>query len=155
MKMKSEILVIAEAVLANTRIIEMLIHKLPDADRVAVAEVVGATPSPVVAPMPAPAPAPAPVVAPMPAPVVAPTPAPVVAPTPAPVVAPVVAPVHGPRPFSSQKELIGYVMAKYKELGPVKGQGIQVVMNTLGITNINDVKPEMYQQFWECVEAIQ
>ena len=153
--MKSEILVIAEAVLANTRIIEMLIHKLPDADRVAVAEVVGATPSPVVAPMPAPAPAPAPVVAPMPAPVVAPTPAPVVAPTPAPVVAPVVAPVHGPRPFSSQKELIGYVMAKYKELGPVKGQGIQVVMNTLGITNINDVKPEMYQQFWECVEAIQ
>jgi hypothetical protein len=147
MKMKSEILVIAEAVLANTRIIEMLIHKLPDADRVAVAEVVGATPSPVVAPMPAPAPAPAPVVAPMPAPVVAPTPAPVVA--------PVVAPVHGPRPFSSQKELIGYVMAKYKELGPVKGQGIQVVMNTLGITNINDVKPEMYQQFWECVEAIQ
>jgi hypothetical protein len=91
----------------------------------------------------------------MPAPVVAPTPAPVVAPTPAPVVAPVVAPVHGPRPFSSQKELIGYVMAKYKELGPVKGQGIQVVMNTLGITNINDVKPEMYQQFWECVEAIQ
>lgn len=145
--MKSEILVIAEAVLANTRIIEMLIHKLPDADRVAVAEVVGATPSPVVAPMPAPAPAP----------VVAPTPAPVVAPVvaPAPVAAPVVAPVHGPRPFSSQKELIGYVMAKYKELGPVKGQGIQVVMNTLGITNINDVKPEMYQQFWECVEAIQ
>ena len=155
MKMKSEILVIAEAVLANTRIIEMLIHKLPDADRVAVAEVLGAAPSPVVAPMPAPAPAP--VVAPMPAPVVAPTPAPVVAPVvaPAPVAAPVVAPVHGPRPFSSQKELIGYVMAKYKELGPVKGQGIQVVMNTLGITNINDVKPEMYQQFWECVEAIQ
>lgn len=48
-----------------------------------------------------------------------------------------------------------YVMAKYKALGPVKGGMIQSVLTSLGVTNINEVKPEQYAAFHAGVEAIQ
>lgn len=141
--MKSEILVIAEAVLANIRVLEMLIHKLPDADRVAVAQVVNATPANVVVATVTPAPA----VVEAPAPVVAAPVAPVVA-APAPMAVNPIA-----VPFTSQKELITYVMAKYKALGP-KGSMIQEVLNTVGVKNINDVKPESYKALFDGIEAL-
>jgi len=154
--MKSEISLIAEAVLANIRCIEMLIAKLPEPDRVAVAEQVKASnPTPVA--MPVATPAPAPVVAAPAAPTAAPIPTvtvtvpPVTAPA-APVVASPSSPA--PVPFTTQKELITYVMAAYKQLGPTKGAQIQQVMNTVGIGNINEVKPEMYKPLFDGIEAL-
>ena len=143
--MKSEISLIAEAVLANIRCIEMLIAKLPEPDRAAVAEQVKASnPTPVA--MPVATPAPAPVVA-----TPAPAPAPQVAAAPAPASVPA---GPTPVPFTTQKELITYVMAAYKQLGPTKGAQIQQVMNTIGIGNINEVKPEMYKPLFDGIEAL-
>lgn len=101
-----------------------------------------AAPAPVTAPAPVVA-APAPVAPPMPTPsMFAP---PVAAPAPAPTTA----------PFTDGAGLVGYVMAKYKELGPQKGAMIQNVLVQLGVQNVNDVKPEQYQSFFLGVEAIQ
>ena len=109
--------------------------------------------APVVAPVVA---APAPVVA-APAPVVA-APAPLVA---APVMppmptfaAPVAAPASTGAPFNDPKGLIEFVMTSYKNLGPVKGAGIQGVLTGLGYQNINDVKPEHYAALFSGVEAL-
>lgn len=147
--MKSEILVIAEAVLANIRVLEMLINKLPDADRAAVAEKVqSANPTPVAVPVATPAPA-ATVVTTVPAaasPVTVP-----VAPAPAPV--PVATVNPNAIPFTNQKELITYVMAKYKSLGP-NGNKIQEVLNAVGVKNINDVQPAMYKALFDGIEAL-
>lgn len=94
---------------------------------------------------PAPAPAPAPVAA---APAM-PAPPSFAAPAPAPVVqqAPAV-------PFSDGQGLIAYVMAAYKEMGPAKGAGIQGVLTSIGVANINDVKPEQYGTLYAGVEAL-
>jgi hypothetical protein len=98
----------------------------------------------------------------VPAPV-APAPAPVapVAPvvtTPMEVVVPVaVAPVVAPAPacpITDQPSLVAYVMASYKEMGPVKGNQIQGVLAALGITNINEAKPEQYAAIHSGVEAL-
>lgn len=107
------------------------------------------TPSNTVAPTPASAPAP---VQETPAPA-APTPAPTPAAAPAPAEAPAPA-ATGDAPFSNSQELVAYVMAKYKQLGPEKGMQIQSIMTGLGYGNINDIKPEHYAEFHKQVEAI-
>lgn len=88
------------------------------------------------------------------APVVA-TPAPVAAPVAA--AAPVVqAPVPAATncPITDQASLVAYVMTSYKEMGPVKGNQIQGVLATLGITNINEAKAEQYAAIYSGVEAL-
>ena len=154
---------IAQAVIANTKVIQSLIDALPHDTKAAVAEAVNPTP------VAAPAPAPEPVVA---APVAAPAPAPVVelvqvpvqvpvAAAPAPAMpappvftAPVAAPAPTGAPFSDQKGLIDYVMNAYKEMGPAKGAGIQGVLTNLGYANINDIKPDHYGALFAGVEAL-
>jgi hypothetical protein len=93
----------------------------------------------------------------VPAPVAA---APVVA-APAPIPAPVVeaapaAPVQAAPacPITDQPSLVAYVMASYKEMGPVKGNQIQGVLAALGIANINEAKPEQYVAIHAGVEAL-
>lgn len=142
---------IAQAIIANTKVIQSLIDSLPHESRAAVAEVVKPT-APVEAPQ-APAPAPA---APAPAPA-APAPAPAAPAMPAPpsFAAPAApAPAPTGAPFSDGKGLIDYVMGAYKELGPQKGAQIQNVLTGLGYQNINDVKPEHYGQLHAGVEAL-
>ena len=107
--------------------------------------------APTVAAAPAPvavAPAPAPVAAPVPVapPVVAmPAPPTFTAPPPA---APTAA------PFSDAKGLMDYVMSAYKALGPQKGAQIQQVLTGLGVSTINEVKPEQYAALFAGVEAL-
>lgn len=113
-------------------------------------------------------------IAPIAAPVVAapvPVAAPVVVAASVPVAAPVAAPVmppaptfeipqavtqipQGGAPFSDPKGLIDFVMTSYKNLGPVKGAGIQGVLTGLGYQNINDVKPEHYAALFSGIEAL-
>lgn len=103
------------------------------------APTVAAAPAPVaVAPTPAPAPVALPVVA-MPAPPTFTAP-PVAAPTAA--------------PFSDAKGLMDYVMSAYKALGPQKGASIQQVLTGLGVSTINEVKPEQYAALFAGVEAL-
>jgi len=148
---------IAQAVIANTKVIQSLIEALPHEAKNAVAEAVTvAAPLPV-APAPAPVVQAAPVVAAplaQPAPVAAPVmPAPPSFVAPAPVTAP--APqVTGGAPFSDGKGLIDYVMSAYKALGAAKGSNIQGVLVSLGYQNINDVKPEHYGQLFAGIEAL-
>ncbi len=154
--MKSEIHIIAEAILANTQVLKMLVEKLPAAAQAEVAAVVNTTPAPAPVQAPAapvvtaPAPAPAPVVtapaAPIPAAPVTATPTP---PAPAPA-----APAPSKCPFVDQKGLITYVMDAYKQMGQQKGSRIQGVLDSLGIKNINETKPEFYQPLYEGVEAL-
>ena len=105
--------------------------------------------APTVAAAPAPvAVAPAPVAAPVPVapPVVAmPAPPTFTAPPPA---APAAA------PFSDAKGLMDYVMSAYKALGPQKGAQIQQVLTGLGVSTINEVKPEQYAALFAGVEAL-
>ena len=97
-------------------------------------------PAPVAAPVAPPAPAPvAPPVAAMPAPPTFTAP-PVAAPTAA--------------PFSDAKGLMDYVMSAYKALGPQKGASIQQVLTGLGVSTINEVKPEQYAALFAGVEAL-
>ena len=93
----------------------------------------------------------------VPAPVAA---APVVA-APAPVTAPVAAPVAAAPvqaapacPITDQASLVAYVMASYKEMGPVKGNQIQGVLAALGITNINEATAAHYPAIYSGVEAL-
>ncbi len=151
--MKSEIALIAESVLANCRILELLIAKLPDAVQVEVAkEVAKVNPTPV-----------QPVVQEAPAPVTVPTAAAIaasVAPTPVsipptPVVAaptagastPTAAPapaVPDEVPFKTHRDMTNWIMAQYKEMGMEKGKLIQNVLNEIGSSNINEVNPAHY-----------
>lgn len=57
-------------------------------------------------------------------------------------------------PIADQASLVGYVMASYKEMGPVKGNQIQGVLAALGINNINEAKPEQYAAIHTGVEAL-
>ena len=131
----STIQMIAQAVIANTKVIQSLIDALPHDAKVAVAEI--ASPAP--APAPVPAPAPAPVA--MPAPPV--------------FTAQVPTPAQGSAaPFTDVKGMIDYVMGVYRELGPQKGALIQNVLTGLGYQNINDVKPEHYSALFQGVEQL-
>lgn len=97
--------------------------------------------------------APAPVAAPVtPAPVAAaPTmPAlPTFAPAPAPVAAPVIA-----APFQNPQQVMEYTMGAYKAMGPEKGNKIQGILQSMGVQNLNDLKPEQYVQFYQAVEQL-
>ena len=162
------VLTIAEAILANTRVLQSLVDTLPKATQVAIADqVVKATPvapvaqvvvadtrlmtnpvAPVVA-APAPIPTPTPV-----APVITPVAS---IPVPPPVViAPVVAPPapSGVVPFVDQKGMIKYVMDTYKALGASRGADIQAVLTGIGTSNINEVKPEHYAALYAGIEAL-
>jgi hypothetical protein len=151
---------IAEAILANTKLIQSLVDSLPREAQAAVeakieqskpVEPVAQAPAPVVA-QSAPAPAVAPVVVPTPAPAPAMPAAPVFA-APAPAApAPVVQDVQVP--FSDANGMTQYVLNVYREIGPQRAQGIQAVIQQLGVTNINDIKPEQYGQLWAGVEAV-
>jgi hypothetical protein len=57
-------------------------------------------------------------------------------------------------PFSDSKGLIEYVMTAYKAMGPAKGAGIQGILTSMGLTNINDVQPVQFGDFYAKVEAL-
>lgn len=138
---------IAQAIIANTKVIQSLIEALPHDAKTAVAEVVTVSaPAPV-------APTPAPVVQAAPAPVAPAAPA---MPAPPAFIAPipVAAPAATGAPFNDPKGLIDYVMTSYKALGAAKGANIQGVLVNLGYQNINDVKPEHYGQLFAGIEAL-
>lgn len=65
-----------------------------------------------------------------------------------------VAPQAPAVPFSDGQGLIAYVMDAYKAMGPTKGAGIQGVLTSIGVQNINDVKPEQYATLYAGVEAL-
>lgn len=166
MSNKSEIQIIAEAVLANARVLEALIAKLPDATKVAVAaEVSKATPAPAAVQVPTPEPVipePAPVTvttsaampaAPFPTEPAIPAPIPPAAVVPAAPPAPAAA-SPSKAPFTDQRGLITYAMNKYKEIGAEKGKQIQVILNGLGINNINEAKPDKYDAIFAGIEGI-
>lgn len=106
-------------------------------------QIVQSTPAP--APVATTIAAPAPVAMQMPAPPV------FTAPTFAP---PVSVPTSSVAPFSDGQGLIAYVMDAYKTMGPAKGAGIQGVLTSIGVANINDVKPEQYGTLFAGVEAL-
>ena len=64
------------------------------------------------------------------------------------------APAPAGAPFSDGQGLIAYVMDAYKSMGPTKGAGIQGVLTSIGVANINDVKPEQYGTLFAGVEAL-
>jgi hypothetical protein len=156
----STIQMIAQAIIANTKVIQSLIDALPHDTKQAVAEVVA--PAPVVAPVPVvtvPLVVPTPV-APVAAPVVVVAPVPVmVSPSsmPAPPTFAPVAPVAAPSaaaPFTDAKGLIDFVMAAYRTMGPQKGAQIQTVLTGLGYANINDIKQSDYAALFAGIEAL-
>lgn len=97
----------------------------------------------------------------VPAPIAAAVAAPVAAPAvtisavaaPAPVAAPMVAPaMFAPTAmpaavtgvYADHAAMLAAVMASYKALGPIKGAKIQDILTSVGVVNINEVKPEHY-----------
>ena len=174
MSNKSEIMLIAEAILANARVLEALIAKLPDATKQAVAaEVSKATPAPAAVQVPTPAPVipePAPVTVttspampavPFPTEPAAPAPTPpaavaqaAVAPSGQGAVVQSAAASPSKAPFTDHRGLITYAMNKYKEVGSEKGKQIQVILNGLGINNINEAKPAQYDAIFAGIEGI-
>ena len=175
------IIAVANAITANAEVLKSLIDSLPKATVEAVekkvtkatpkkeAEIVAETPAPVVVVAPV-----APVVETVTQPVVVPVtsampvaPFPTVAAqapaNPAPIpVAPVVtiaptAPVSASPsnvPFNEAKGMMKYVMDSYQALGNIKGARIQEVLGSIGVHNINDVKPEQYAALFAGVEAL-
>lgn len=171
---------IAQAIIANTKVIQSLIDALPHEVRAAVAEVATVT-VPVAVVQAAPAPvapvivlaatpvavaipvavvtAPVAPVTVMPPPPVFTAPAPIPA---APAVAQVVSAAPVPvsaslsekAPFTDAKGLITFVMAAYKALGPQKGSQIQQVLNSLNLSNINDVPLDSYDALYAGVKAL-
>jgi hypothetical protein len=155
----STIQMIAQAIIANTRVIQSLIDALPHDTKQAVAEVVAPAPAPVIAPVPVvnvplvqsvpvvqasvtpmnPAPLQTAAVA-MPAP-------PTFATAPTPV-------AISSAPFTDAKGLIDFVMAAYRVMGPQKGAQIQTVLTGLGYANINDIKQSDYAALFAGIEAL-
>ena len=99
--------------------------------------------APVQQPVTVATPAPAPAAAVMPG---APSFMPTATPAPAPAAA---------APFSSQQELFNYTAAAYNAMGAEKGGKIgTVILAGMGVTNMNDLKPEQYGAFYQQVEAL-
>jgi len=146
------ILTIAQAILANTKVLQTLVESLPKEVQAEVAKTVTKTVKPVAIQDVVKAEIVTGNVTPAPTPV-----APVTV-TPTAPVAPVFAvpatasPSDGP--FANQAELTAFVMDTYKSLGPIKGAKIQEVLNSVGAKNINEVKPEMYAAVKAGVEAL-
>jgi len=151
------ILTIAQAILANTKVLQTLVEALPKEVQAEVAKTVTKAGKPVavqevvkteivvgnVVMEPS-------AVQPAPIPVVPVTVTPVV------VAAPVVTATASPSSpvFANQAELTAFVMDTYKALGPIKGAGIQQVLNSVGAKNINECKPEHYAAIKAGVEAL-
>jgi hypothetical protein len=57
-------------------------------------------------------------------------------------------------PFTDAKGLLAYCMAKYKELGPDRGAGIQKVLMDLGHNHLNGLTPDQYGAFFAKVESL-
>lgn len=161
---------IAQAIIANTKVIQSLIEALPHDAKTAVAEVVTVSAPAPVAPAPAPvvkaaftqaaptvaAPAPTTVqaVAATNVPAVSGTPVAMPAPPSFVTPSPSITVVSAGAPFSDGKGPIDYVMGAYKALGAAKGAQIQSVLVSLGYQNINDVKPEHYGALFAGIEAL-
>ena len=148
------IVAVANAITANATAIKSLLDALPHDAKAQVAHVTAA-PAPVQAPIAQVAQVAAPVSvvqAPVVQAVVAapamPAPPTFATPTPAP------AQVLQGAPFTDGKGLLDYVMSAYKAMGAAKGAGIQGVLTSLGLANINDVKPEQYAALYAGVEAL-
>lgn len=111
-------------------------------------EVPAAPVPPIVAEQPAaPAPTEQPAAPAMPAP---PAFTPPAAPTaPAPAAAPAAT-----APFTDGKGLLAYVMQTYQTIGQEKGAKIADILTALGYKNVNDVKPEHYNEFYAKLEAL-
>ncbi len=126
--------------------LELEIKALTTSINTLTAAVTGRVPAAVVA-----APAPAPVAA-TPAPA-----APAAAPMPAfamPAAPAAVTPAPTGVPFSDPKGMLAYLMTAYQTMGPAKGAGIQGVLTTLGVGNVNEVKPEQYAALYAGVEQL-
>ena len=158
---------IAQAIIANTKVLQSLVDSLSDGDAARVAKAADVAPiapqtqpesvksAPVAAPAPLVQPAAAAPVSVTPTNPVSSQPAAPVMPAPPAFVAPApAAPAASGAPFTDPKGLIDYVMGAYKALGPTKGAQIQNVLTGLGYQNINDVKPEHYGQLFAGVEAL-
>ena len=140
------ILTIAQAILANTKVLQTLVESLPKEVQAEVANQVTTTGNvQVVA-------APAPVAQPAPTPVAPVTVTPVVA-VAAPVAPAAAFPSSAPV-FANQAEFTAFIMDNYKALGPIKGAKIQEVLLSAGTKNINEAKPEMYAAIKSGVEAL-
>lgn len=147
--MKSEILVIAEAILANTQILKLLLDKLPDAVKAEVAHAVNQV-TPVAAPVVA---AKKPVEVEIPVLVPAKVEA---APIPAVVITPVVVPAApvATCPITNGKELMDFVMSAFKSMGPEKGARIQEVLQSIGCAAINEVRADQYAALYAGIEGL-
>ena len=75
-------------------------------------------------------------------------------PTFAPAPAPVTAPVVAAAPFQNPQQVMEYTMGAYKAMGPEKGNKIQGILQSMGVQNLNDLKPEQYGTFHQAVEAL-
>ena len=75
-------------------------------------------------------------------------------PTFAPAPAPVTAPVVAAAPFQNPQQVMEYTMGAYKAMGPEKGNKIQGILQSMGVQNLNDLKPEQYGPFYQAVEAL-
>ena len=155
---ETTIQMIAQAIIANTKVLQSLVDALPHDVKQSVAEVVHPTPAqapaPVVAPAPLAQPAAAAPVSVIPTNPVSSQPAAPAMPALPTFEAPAPAPVASAVPFHDGKSLIDYVMGVYKVLGPQKGAGIQNVLTSLGYQNINDVKSEHYAALHAGIEAL-
>jgi hypothetical protein len=134
MTIESKIEALTAAVMALTA---TLGNRMPT---VAVAAVAAPVPAPVAAPVASLAPA-----ASLAAVAAMPAPPSFVAPAPTAVIS---------APFHDAKGLMDYVMSSYKALGPQKGAQIQGVLGTLGVSTINEVRPEQYGALFSGVEAL-
>ena len=159
------ILTIAQAILANTKVLQTLVESLPKEVQAEVAKTVTKTAKPVaiqdvvkaeivsgnVSP-----------IASQPLPNVQTVVTPSVGVVTAPAITPMVTTLNTTTdtksttdvPFANQAELTAFVMDTYKSLGPIKGAKIQEVLNSVGAKNINEVKPEMYAAVKAGVEAL-
>jgi len=144
------ILTIAQAILANTKVLQSLVDALPKEAKAQVeAEVSKDTPAPAPVQVAAPAPVPAPFPNAEPPPT-----APVMATPPPPAPPPAAASPSKPVPFIDKKGMTGYVLDTYKELGPQKGVAIQTVLNNIGCPTINDVTPDKFAALYAGIEAL-
>lgn len=57
-------------------------------------------------------------------------------------------------PFTNAQGVMEYTMGAYKAMGPEKGNKIQGILQSMGVQNLNDLKPEQYASFYQAVEAL-
>jgi hypothetical protein len=167
------VLTIAETILANTKLLQSLVDTLPKATVAKITEKVEKVTkaTPVAAPVQVTETATPAVVETAAAPVVETITPPVVgnatppvavvtpiapAPAPAPVFVAVAAtPAAAPTvPFTDHPGLLKWIMDSYQKLGAEKGAQIQTVLGSIGVRNINDVKPDQWAALVAGVSAL-